>query len=298
MAPLPLARIVEVSSDAGGMQSGKTLIYRKGDARASRFIHDAAFASVRWTSIHDQPANRLLFLFGDCIAGPIAKWFGKGIVDVKIEPRRRSNALPERLFTHTIYWEMQQPHTNGTPLSVRVVRNAVNLRGKIRELIGAEFDVPIPRDDSAAIEVMTEAHLGFGMRAGYCIPIHSLTGYQAGVSFAGREADQTDEANSAMNIIGIYAVNRLTNMRSKGRSLPVLSVREREVLSWTAAGKTDRDTGEILDIQEDTVTPPCSWSRLRSFTRPFRHFVRLRVSIRATLYAGEQSTIGQVQPST
>jgi hypothetical protein len=108
-------------------RNGKSLIYRKGDAQASRLIHDAAFASVRWTNIHDQPANRLLFLFGDCIAGPIAKWFGKGIVDVKVEPRRRSSALPERLFTHTIYWEMQQPHINDTPRSVRVIRNAVNL---------------------------------------------------------------------------------------------------------------------------------------------------------------------------
>jgi LuxR family quorum sensing-dependent transcriptional regulator len=115
-------------------------------------------------------------------------------------------------------------------------------------------DVPLPRDNDAAIEVMTEAHAGFDLKMGYCIPIHSLAGYQAGISFAGRESDQTDAANSVMSIIGIYAVNRLTNIKAEGKSLPVLSLREREVLTWTAAGKTDRDTGEILNIQEDTVT--------------------------------------------
>ncbi len=110
-------------------EDGKALhlTYREDGTRVSRFIHDAAFAGVRWTSIHDQPADSFRFLSGDFIAGPIAKWFGKGIVDVKVEPRWKSDTLPERLFTHTIYWEMHQSYAGETPPSVHVIRNAVNL---------------------------------------------------------------------------------------------------------------------------------------------------------------------------
>ncbi|TPQ36174.1 hypothetical protein C2U70_13280 [Bradyrhizobium guangdongense] len=103
------------------------LTYHAESVSASRFIHDAVFAGVRWTSIHDRPANRLWFLFGDFIAGPIREPFGKGIADIKVEPRWESDLLPERFFTHTIYWNLRQPDADPTPRSVLVIRNAVNI---------------------------------------------------------------------------------------------------------------------------------------------------------------------------
>ncbi len=93
---------------------------------ASRFNHDAVFSAVRWTSIHDSPEDPRLFLSGDFISGPVAGIFGHGIVDVKVQPRWKS-AMPERVFTHTIYWELKQASYGHLPRSVRVIRNAVNI---------------------------------------------------------------------------------------------------------------------------------------------------------------------------
>jgi LuxR family transcriptional regulator, quorum-sensing system regulator BjaR1 len=114
-------------------------------------------------------------------------------------------------------------------------------------------DVAIPPDDQLAKSVMTISLSDYRMRYGLCVPIRGLNGYQAGISFAGFDVDDAVEANAAMQLIGIYAFNRLANLRSVCEDRGVLTEREREVLRWTAAGKTAWDTGGILNIATDTV---------------------------------------------
>jgi LuxR family transcriptional regulator, quorum-sensing system regulator BjaR1 len=114
-------------------------------------------------------------------------------------------------------------------------------------------EVPIPKDDQLARSVMTISSTDYRMRHGFGIPIHGLNGYQAGVSFAGCEVDDVKEANAAVQMIGIYAFNRLANLKFASKTDKVLTEREREVLNWIAAGKTAWDTGGILSIAEDTV---------------------------------------------
>jgi LuxR family quorum sensing-dependent transcriptional regulator len=114
-------------------------------------------------------------------------------------------------------------------------------------------DVVIPPGDPLAQEVMTIASSEYHMRHGFCVPIHGLGGYQAGLSFAGYDVEDAMEANAALQLIGIYAFSRLANLKSTSKEHGILTEREREVLSWTAAGKTAWDTGGILNIAEDTV---------------------------------------------
>jgi LuxR family quorum sensing-dependent transcriptional regulator len=113
-------------------------------------------------------------------------------------------------------------------------------------------DVPVP-DDPLAKSVMTISLNDYRLRQGFCVPIYGVSGYQAGISFAGFEVEDTPEANAAMRLMGLYAFNRLATIKSTCKEQGVLTEREREVLSWTAAGKTAWDTGGILNIAEDTV---------------------------------------------
>jgi LuxR family quorum sensing-dependent transcriptional regulator len=100
---------------------------------------------------------------------------------------------------------------------------------------------------------MAIALTAYRLRHGFCVPIHGLNGYQAGISFAGFDVDDAKEANGTLQLIGIYAFNRLANLKSSSKEHGILTEREREVLRWTAAGKTAWDTGGILNIAEDTV---------------------------------------------
>jgi LuxR family quorum sensing-dependent transcriptional regulator len=128
---------------------------------------------------------------------------------------------------------------------------AIFLRTQTRAFKWSE--APIRGDDRLAKSVMTIASTDYFMRHGLGVPLHGLNGYQAGISFAGSEVENVKEADAAVQIIGIYAFNRLAHLKCVSRKTRILSEREREVLSWTAAGKTAWDTGGILKITEDTV---------------------------------------------
>ena len=128
---------------------------------------------------------------------------------------------------------------------------AIFLRTQTRAFTWSE--APIPSDDRIAKAVMAISFTDYNMRCGFSVPIHGLNGYQAGISFAGFEVENVKEANAAVQMIGIYAFNRLANLKSSSKSIRILTDREREVLSWTAAGKTAWDTSGILNIAEDTV---------------------------------------------
>lgn len=109
-----------------------------------------------------------------------------------------------------------------------------------------------PVADPAAHTVMTRA-TDFGLKAGYSIPLHHD---QAGalVTMAGERPVFEPGAKSSMQLIGIFAHNRirsLTKLETPQR--PLLSAREREILLWAAEGKTAWEISVILSIAERTV---------------------------------------------
>ena len=125
-------------------------------------------------------------------------------------------------------------------------------------------------ETAASRRVMEIASEDFGMKRGFAVPIFGLNGYEAGLSVTGSDVEETTEADSAIEMIAVYAFNQLTRLKSLGRDgKAVLSPREREVMQWVAAGKTTWDIGAILHISSDTVnkTIASAMRRLEVHTR-------------------------------
>jgi LuxR family quorum sensing-dependent transcriptional regulator len=114
-------------------------------------------------------------------------------------------------------------------------------------------DVPIP-DDPTAQSIMQIAADDFRLRAGLMVPILGFDGYQAGISFAGSDIDASANAKSAVELIAIYAFNRLNYFRSAVAGPDkILTTRQKEVLTWAASGKSAWDTSRILGVSESNV---------------------------------------------
>lgn len=113
--------------------------------------------------------------------------------------------------------------------------------------------VEISPEDKPARRVMETAARDFGMRSGICVPIHDRGGYRSGFSFSGTEADQSEDAIGVLQLLSFYAESRLQCVQTSPESSKRLTPREREILIWGAAGKSDWDIGQILNIAEGTV---------------------------------------------
>jgi LuxR family quorum sensing-dependent transcriptional regulator len=102
------------------------------------------------------------------------------------------------------------------------------------------------RDDPCAARVMNEA-TEFGLKAGLTISVGTLEGDMAGFSLAGERIEVPPESIEMIRLLATYGIGR-SIMLLEGRSdAPVhLTPREREVLLWSAEGKTDWEIGEIV----------------------------------------------------
>ncbi len=107
-------------------------------------------------------------------------------------------------------------------------------------------------EDPAAHLVMTRA-ADFRLRDGYCIPLHYDDG-GAVISLATEHLHLDPVAKSALQLIGVYAHNRIRSLaRARPEQRDLLTTREREVLRWVAGGKTSWEVSVILKISERTV---------------------------------------------
>lgn len=130
---------------------------------------------------------------------------------------------------------------------VRLCRNSVNPF----EWSDAPYD---PDSEPRAHEVMNRA-VDHRMSNGFCIPIHGLTGYEACVSLGGVNLDLSPRTKPAIHLMGMYAFERIRQLIKPGdqNRIERLTTREREVLTWTAMGKTSAEIAEILTLSKRTV---------------------------------------------
>lgn len=105
-----------------------------------------------------------------------------------------------------------------------------------------------------AATVMREA-AEHGLAHGFTLPIHGAAGFEACLSMAGGPALAIPQGHRpALHLMGYYAFERLRALLPARPATTRLTAREREVLVWSANGKSAGEVAAILGITERTVT--------------------------------------------
>jgi LuxR family quorum sensing-dependent transcriptional regulator len=105
-----------------------------------------------------------------------------------------------------------------------------------------------------ARQVANEAS-DFGLRSGYIVPAYSRRHWHALISFASPEKTLELGRNEriALNLMSMMTITCFEALRNEEAKDQVLSPREREVLLWTAMGRTADEISDILNISTATV---------------------------------------------
>jgi LuxR family quorum sensing-dependent transcriptional regulator len=94
----------------------------------------------------------------------------------------------------------------------------------------------------------------WGMLDGFVVPIHVSGGRVHAVTMAGTSPRADLEARAPLHLVAIYAHARASTLKRQTPDEPLmLTRRERQVLQWAAAGKTDWEIGQILGVSPSAV---------------------------------------------
>jgi LuxR family transcriptional regulator, quorum-sensing system regulator BjaR1 len=109
------------------------------------------------------------------------------------------------------------------------------------------------KDGARVPEIMSLLE-DFNFSGGVVIPIHTRDGYEGAVGLVGDKLDLSVETRPNILLMAHYAYERLCNLAAGARPVrPPLTLREREVLAWSAQGKSAWEIGEILNLAKRTV---------------------------------------------
>jgi LuxR family quorum sensing-dependent transcriptional regulator len=113
----------------------------------------------------------------------------------------------------------------------------------------------VTANDEVGSRILDEA-AEFQMSDGFAMPIYSREGFVVGLTMGAQhyELGKSDEA--CLHLASIYFHAKLEKLRAQNtpqKRGPRLTPRERECLSWVAAGKTDWEISQILNIAEQTA---------------------------------------------
>jgi len=110
-------------------------------------------------------------------------------------------------------------------------------------------------DDAVGARVLDEAS-DYGLKDGLTLPVYGRDGLLIGITLGTERYDLDRQAETCLHLASIYFHSKLEQLRA-GQPFrfaqPKMTPRERECLSWVAAGKTDWEISQILNIAEQTV---------------------------------------------
>lgn len=94
----------------------------------------------------------------------------------------------------------------------------------------------------------------FDMEIGIAIPARATDGNRLLFRLAGKRALPGQMEVNELTMVMLHVLDAHNRLRSSNAiGHPTLSVREREVLRWTAQGKTSIEIGQILSLSDHTV---------------------------------------------
>jgi len=113
-------------------------------------------------------------------------------------------------------------------------------------------DAPLP--SKRAAEVIRVAQ-DFGLKRGFLVPVARTQSVHACVTMAGERPDFEPSAKKAIHLLSLFAHARIMSLLSGNKETRhiVLSPREREAMTWAAAGKSSGEMAVIMGITERTV---------------------------------------------
>jgi LuxR family quorum sensing-dependent transcriptional regulator len=121
----------------------------------------------------------------------------------------------------------------------------------------------------------------FGLSRGLAIPVPSPGRPDRVVALCGERLDLRDASKQALHLLALYGFERLSALAAPcGTRAPGLSVREREVLTWVAYGKSADQVAEILGIATRTVNEHTSTARAKLNAANRAHAVALALEQR------------------
>ncbi len=104
--------------------------------------------------------------------------------------------------------------------------------------------------------LLSEAR-SFGLNQGYNNVINVNEHTMSACCFYNQDAKDFSESirhnKVRMDVVGIAAQSRLSDLLHKQVDIPVLSGRETECISWAANGKTNDEIGTILNLSSNTI---------------------------------------------
>ena len=92
------------------------------------------------------------------------------------------------------------------------------------------------------------------MNGGFIVPIHGPRAYEGGAAMVGEAFEMPPGVKPSLHLIALCVFERLRDLvAASPLECPKLSAREREVLAWSAQGKSAWEIGEILCLAKRTV---------------------------------------------
>jgi LuxR family quorum sensing-dependent transcriptional regulator len=116
----------------------------------------------------------------------------------------------------------------------------------------------LQREERAVMETAAD----FGLRDGFCLPVHGATGEIGVISLAGQSLEHSRRGRFVIEAAGYCSYQKLGRLR-QASVRPVLTKRQAEVCDWVAAGKSLPEIAEILGISRETVERHLKDSRAR-----------------------------------
>ncbi|WP_428697667.1 helix-turn-helix transcriptional regulator [Stappia sp.] len=114
-------------------------------------------------------------------------------------------------------------------------------------------EVHFPKENLMASNIMNLSK-DFRMNDGYCIPFYKPNSQSSCITMSGEFIEANEEFRQSIQIVSTFAhhvIEEISNGGSKQKYK--LSEREKEILKWASAGKTNWEIGVILGISNRTV---------------------------------------------